>query len=125
MVCVAESLFVQVTVVPALTVKVDGENAKLATVTELPVAAAAGVVEGAVEFGVLLPEEHAESETRATQIKMTDIIDRDRFKTLFMIYLPSFFVIQDFAWCLSREILRMFCTSNNSLRPPPAPAQLP
>ena len=52
---VVESLLVQVTVVPTLTVSVAGEKAKLARVTELPDAGG----EDVVGEGVPYPDEHA------------------------------------------------------------------
>jgi hypothetical protein len=54
-VCVEESLFVQVTVVPTATVRVDGEKAKLDMIMLEPFA----VVPVDVVCVVLLPELHA------------------------------------------------------------------
>jgi hypothetical protein len=68
MVCVVESLFVQVTEVPALTVRVAGEKAKLARVTALPEAGG----EDVVGEGVPYPDEHAARETKAIRVIMTD-----------------------------------------------------
>jgi hypothetical protein len=67
-------------VVPALTLSVAGEKAKLAKVTELPDACGEDVVGEVVPY----PDEHADRETRVISINMIDISGNDRCKMLFI-----------------------------------------
>jgi hypothetical protein len=96
-VCVVESLFVHVTVVPTLTVSVAGEKAKFAMVTEFP---DAGVEDVFVEV-VPYPDEHADSETSAIRVTIVNVSGNDRFKNLF-IFTPlcifEYFSLQ-LLWC--------------------------
>ncbi len=78
--CVVESLFVQVTVVPTLTVSKAGEKAKLARVTESPDTGVEDVFAEVVPF----PDEQADRETSAIRVTIVNVSSNDRFKNLFI-----------------------------------------
>ncbi len=87
-----ESWFVHVTVVPTLTVIVAGEKAKLARVTELPVAVATEeVVVGAFPYPD--PPEHASAEITASKDTTTNITGKDLLTKFFINNLPKMYFV--------------------------------